>query len=271
MTDQGLDAIVRVSPGDFKVDVIPMPAGIAGEAVHTGVFDHDGILWFTGQRGIVARMEPAPPSVPEDTLLRDTVKRGSIVRQERGLGTLVPEDTRWIPATTEGRVERITRLAGLYQQAFPQSAGSDGAAGASPAIAAMGQALQEAEFALNTDRQLAQAFGQSGRVVLPMVFQLGEPRGNPDRPLPDFATRHRLASVGGDGAAPAAQAVDLPIDAIGQHEAAWIPQDVLRIRQIQGLAILHERQRLVAHQAGERRALQHPIAWRDGVDRREEP
>jgi HlyD family secretion protein len=55
----------------------------------------------------LARMEPAPPSVPEDTLLRDTVKRGSIIRQERGLGTLVPEDTRWIPATTEGRVEQI--------------------------------------------------------------------------------------------------------------------------------------------------------------------
>jgi HlyD family secretion protein len=56
---------------------------------------------------VLARMEPAPPTVPEDTLLRDTVKRGSLVRQERGLGTLVPEDTRWIPATTEGRVERI--------------------------------------------------------------------------------------------------------------------------------------------------------------------
>ena len=55
----------------------------------------------------LARMEPAPPTVPEDTLLRDTVKRGSLVRQERGLGTLVPEDTRWIPATTQGRVERI--------------------------------------------------------------------------------------------------------------------------------------------------------------------
>src|SRR5688572_15698298 len=56
---------------------------------------------------VLARMEPAPPTVPEDTLLRDTVKRGSITRQERGLGTLVPEDTRWIPATTEGRVEQI--------------------------------------------------------------------------------------------------------------------------------------------------------------------
>jgi HlyD family secretion protein len=56
---------------------------------------------------VLARMEPAPPGVEMDTLLRDTVKRGSIIRQVRGIGTLVPEDTRWIPATTEGRVERI--------------------------------------------------------------------------------------------------------------------------------------------------------------------
>ena len=37
----------------------------------------------------------------------DTVKRGPMLRQVRGLGTLVPEDIRWIPATTQGRVERI--------------------------------------------------------------------------------------------------------------------------------------------------------------------
>ena len=55
----------------------------------------------------LARMEPAAPSVERATVLEDTVKRGSIVRQVRGVGTLVPEDTRWLPATTEGRVERI--------------------------------------------------------------------------------------------------------------------------------------------------------------------
>src|SRR5918993_2693551 len=66
---------------------------------------------------VLARMEPAPPTVPEDTLLRDTVKRGTLIRQERGLGTLVPEDTRWIPATTEGRVERILLRAGAQVEA----------------------------------------------------------------------------------------------------------------------------------------------------------
>ena len=55
----------------------------------------------------LARMEPAPPGVETETLLRDTVKRGSLILQVRGIGTLVPEDTRWIPATTDGRVERI--------------------------------------------------------------------------------------------------------------------------------------------------------------------
>jgi HlyD family secretion protein len=55
----------------------------------------------------LARMEPAAPTVDRATLLLDTVKRGSFVRQVRGLGTLVPEDTRWLPATTDGRVERI--------------------------------------------------------------------------------------------------------------------------------------------------------------------
>ncbi len=59
VTDQGLDAIVRVTPGDFDVRVFPMPAGARGRAVHTGVFDHDGILWFTGQVGIVARLDPS--------------------------------------------------------------------------------------------------------------------------------------------------------------------------------------------------------------------
>jgi HlyD family secretion protein len=55
----------------------------------------------------LARLQPAPPTVDRAGVLEDTVKRGSIVRQVRGMGTLVPEDTRWIPASTDGRVERI--------------------------------------------------------------------------------------------------------------------------------------------------------------------
>ena len=55
----------------------------------------------------VSRLEPAAPLVDRDTIYLDTVQRGPMVRQVRGTGTLVPEQIRWIPATTDGTVERI--------------------------------------------------------------------------------------------------------------------------------------------------------------------
>jgi HlyD family secretion protein len=55
----------------------------------------------------VSRLKPAAPSVSRSAVVIDTVKRGPMVRQVRGVGTLVPEEIRWIPAATDGRVERI--------------------------------------------------------------------------------------------------------------------------------------------------------------------
>ena len=55
----------------------------------------------------VSRLKPAAPGVDRATLWIDTVQRGAMIRQVRGTGTLVPEDLRWIPATTSGRVELI--------------------------------------------------------------------------------------------------------------------------------------------------------------------
>jgi HlyD family secretion protein len=55
----------------------------------------------------VGRLRPAAPTVEGATLWPDTVRRGPMVRAVRGLGTLVPEDIRWIPASTRGRVEQI--------------------------------------------------------------------------------------------------------------------------------------------------------------------
>ena len=55
----------------------------------------------------VSKLKPAAPGVDKATVWIDTVKRGSMVRQVRGSGTLIPEDIRWIPASTQGRVERI--------------------------------------------------------------------------------------------------------------------------------------------------------------------
>src|SRR5438309_11395577 len=56
---------------------------------------------------VISRLQRAVPSIDRSTVWIDTVKRGPMTRQVRGLGTLVPEDIRWIPANTEGRVEKI--------------------------------------------------------------------------------------------------------------------------------------------------------------------
>jgi len=55
----------------------------------------------------LSKLKPAAPGVEMSTLWPDTVKRGPMLREVRGLGTLVPEDTMLITARTEGRVERI--------------------------------------------------------------------------------------------------------------------------------------------------------------------
>src|SRR5216684_528558 len=54
----------------------------------------------------LSRLKPAAPSVEMATLWPDTVKRGPMKREVRGLGSLVPEEVLFIPATTDGRVEK---------------------------------------------------------------------------------------------------------------------------------------------------------------------
>src|ERR1700752_2913691 len=63
---------------------------------------------------LLSRLKPAVPSVDRSTVWIDTVKRGPMVRQVRGLGTLVPEQIRWLPANTEGRVEKIIIWPGTH-------------------------------------------------------------------------------------------------------------------------------------------------------------
>ena len=73
------------------------------QAIYAGV----GLLAVVLVSVGLSRLKPAAPTVERAVVWPDTVKRGPMVRQVRGLGTLTPEDIRWIPATTQGRVERI--------------------------------------------------------------------------------------------------------------------------------------------------------------------
>lgn len=60
----------------------------------------------------LSRLKPAAPTVERATVWTDTVKRGPMLRDVRGLGTLVPETIRLIPAATDGRVEQRYILPG---------------------------------------------------------------------------------------------------------------------------------------------------------------
>lgn len=65
----------------------------------------------------LARLQPAGPGIERATLLIDTVKRGEMLREVRGNGTLVPEDLRIVSAMTAGRVERIVARPGTRVEA----------------------------------------------------------------------------------------------------------------------------------------------------------
>src|SRR5579863_7687326 len=65
----------------------------------------------------LSRLKPAAPSVDGGTVWKDTVKRGPMDLQVRGLGTLVPLEIQWIAATTEGRVVKRLVLPGTAVKA----------------------------------------------------------------------------------------------------------------------------------------------------------
>jgi HlyD family secretion protein len=64
----------------------------------------------------VSQLQPAAPTVAASSVYTGTVKRGSMVREVRGAGTLVPEDIRWLTTTASGRVDRIVLRAGAQVQ-----------------------------------------------------------------------------------------------------------------------------------------------------------
>jgi CHASE2 domain-containing sensor protein len=86
----------------------------------------------------------------------------------------------------------------------------------------IGALLAEAEHKLNTDRRLGEAISQAGNVALPMLFQIGEPIGRPDRMLPEFVQRNAVKLANAEDVAPIPTvAVDAGvIEALGAKTAA---------------------------------------------------
>jgi HlyD family secretion protein len=81
--------------------------------IRTGILIIIGLGAVGGITFVLAKLKPAAPTLDRSTAVIDTVKRGQMLREVRGNGTLVPQVTRWVPAPAEGRVEKILVQAGI--------------------------------------------------------------------------------------------------------------------------------------------------------------
>lgn len=109
----------------------------------------------------------------------------------------------------------VTKLIEIINQ--PVAEGSE----LLPEVEKMAAILAEAEVALNTDRTLADSYVKAGNVVLPLIFELGEARGRPDKALPDFVSKNSLPKVSeGDGAVLPAMQVQIPVEILGSKALA---------------------------------------------------
>jgi|SRR6202790_4401687 HlyD family secretion protein len=86
---------------------IQRPSNARAKKIRRIIYAAVGLLLVAGVSYGLSRLRPAAPSVDRSTIWPDEVKRGPMVREVRGLGTLVPLDIRWIPAQTTARVDRI--------------------------------------------------------------------------------------------------------------------------------------------------------------------
>ncbi len=85
---------------------IQRPSNARAKKIRRIIYGTLAVLFIAGVTVVLGRLRPAAPSVDAGTIWTDSVKRGPMLREVRGLGTLVPEDIRWIPAQTDSRVER---------------------------------------------------------------------------------------------------------------------------------------------------------------------
>jgi HlyD family secretion protein len=85
---------------------IQRPSNARAKKIRRIAYGTVALVLLGGVTYALSKLKPAAPSVDAGTIWSDTVKRGPMLREVRGLGTLVPEDIRWIAAQTQARVDR---------------------------------------------------------------------------------------------------------------------------------------------------------------------
>ena len=84
---------------------IQRPSNARAKKIRRIVYGTIAVMLLGGVTYALSKLKPAAPTVDKGTVWTDTVKRGPMLREVRGLGTLVPEDIRWITAQTDSRVD----------------------------------------------------------------------------------------------------------------------------------------------------------------------
>jgi len=95
------------------MDIKRPPKSKIKKKIRMAIFIVVGLAAVGGITYSLAKLKPANYTVDRSTAVIETVKRGEMVRDVRGNGTLVPEVTRWVPAPADGRVETILLQAGV--------------------------------------------------------------------------------------------------------------------------------------------------------------
>ncbi len=95
---------------------IQRPSNAHAKKVRRILYAAIAIISLAGVTYGVSRLRPAAPSVDKATIWTDEVKRGPMIRDVRGIGTLIPEDIQWIPAQTDARVDKIVLHPGAIVQ-----------------------------------------------------------------------------------------------------------------------------------------------------------
>lgn len=208
----------------------------------------------------VTRLKPAAPGVERSTLYTDKVKRGQMLRQVRGLGTLIPQEVRVVAAPVQGRVERVfvqpgeevtagTVLVELSNPELEQSA-----VDAAYQVKAAEAEMNNLRVRLDSDRMTL----QSGTATVQSEYSQARLQLDTDEKLAKDglvpALQLKLSRVRVDELANRLKIEQQRIGNSGQGKQAQLAAQQARIEQLRALARLNQSQvaslRVLAGTAG---------------------
>ena len=95
------------------MDIKRPPKSKIKKKIRTAILVVVGLSAIGGITYGLTKLKPAAPTLDRSTVVIEAVKRGEMLREVGGVGTLVPQVTRFVPAPADGRVEKVLLQAGI--------------------------------------------------------------------------------------------------------------------------------------------------------------